>query len=55
MYNYAHNVTKEVMFKEYIKVIHYAGPKIQWVVDKYYAEIWYNIEEKFIDEFGEFE
>lgn len=52
MYNFAWNVTKEVMFKEYIKVFHYAGPKIQWVVDKYYAELWYDIEEKFYDEFG---
>ena len=52
MYNYAWNVTKEVMCREYIKVFHYAGPKIQWVVDKYYAELWYDVQEKFWDEFG---
>lgn len=53
MYNYAYNVTKDVMFKELIKVFHYAGPKIQWVADKYYAELWYDVEDKFLDEFGE--
>lgn len=52
MYNYSMNVTKEVLCKEHMKVIHYAGPKIQWVVDRYYAELWYDIEEKFYDEFG---
>ena len=53
MYNYAWNVTREVMCKEYIKVFHYAGPKIQWVVDRYYAELWYDAESRFLDEFGE--
>ena len=53
MYNYARNVTKEVMCKEYIKVFHYAGPKVQWVVDKFYAELWYDAEERFYNEFGE--
>ena len=51
MYNYTWNVTKEIMCREYIKVMHYAGPKIQWVVDKYYAELWYSVEEKFWEEF----
>ena len=54
MYNYAHNVTKDVMIKDYIKVFHYAGPKIQWVVDKLYAELWYTVEDEFLDIFGEF-
>ncbi len=53
MYNFAWGVTKQVMYPEHIKVIHYAGPKIQWVVDKFFAEVWYNAEEKFYDEFGE--
>ena len=53
MYNYSRNVTKEVMCKEYIKVFHYAGPKNYWVVDKFYAELWYDAEERFFNEFGE--
>ena len=53
MYNYVRNVTKEIQRLEYIKVMHYAGPKIQWVVDKFFAELWYSVEEKFYDEFIE--
>lgn len=53
MYNYAFNVTKEIMIYDLMKVIHYAGPKIQWVADKYFAELWYDAEEKFKDEFGD--
>ncbi len=52
MYNYVWNVTKEIKCLEYIKVMHYAGAKIQWVADKYFAELWYSVEEKFYDEFG---
>ena len=52
MYNYAWNVTQEVVCRDRIRVIHYAGPKIQWVVDRIFAELWYDQEEKFYDEFG---
>lgn len=52
MYNYIRNVTKEILWPEYIKVVHYAGPKVQWVVDKMLAELWYSVEEMFYDEFG---
>lgn len=52
MYNYIRGVTLEPIFKEYMKVIHYAGSKEYWVVDKYYSELWYDLEEKFYDEFG---
>ena len=41
------------MCREYIKVFHYAGAKIQWVADKFYAELWYDVQDKFWDEFGE--
>lgn len=34
-----------------IKVYHYAGPKEYWVVDRLYGEEWYEVEEKFINEF----
>lgn len=33
------------------KVYHYAGPKIDWVVDRLYGEEWYDAEEKFYNEF----
>lgn len=52
MYNYIRNVTIDLQFKELMKVMHYAGYKEQWVVDKWYSELWYDIEEKFYDEFG---
>lgn len=52
MYNYAWNVTKEVMRKEFIKVIHYCGPKTPWVADKFYAELWYDVHGEFYKEFG---
>ena len=52
MYNYIRNVTIEPQFKELLKVMHYAGEKEQWVVDKWYSELWYDAEEKFYDEFG---
>lgn len=52
MYNFIRNVTLELVFKEYMKVMHYAGAKEQWVVDKFYAELWYDAEERFYDEFG---
>ena len=53
MYNFVNDITKDVMLKEYIKVIHYAGIKEQWVVDRFYAELWYDAYERFLDEFGE--
>jgi lipopolysaccharide biosynthesis glycosyltransferase len=52
MYNFSLHVTKQVMSMDLVKVFHYAGEKIQWVVDKFYAEEWYDAEEKFYDKFG---
>ncbi len=52
MYNFSYKVTKQVLDSNMIKVYHYAGAKIQWVVDKFYAEEWYDAEEKFYDKFG---
>ena len=51
MYNYIRTVTIELQFKDLMKVIHYAGFKEQWVVNMWYSELWYNIEEQYYDEF----
>lgn len=53
MYNYAVHMTQDVINRDYIKVMHYAGPKLQWVVDRLCAELWYDAEEKFYNEFGD--
>lgn len=53
MYNYSHGVTKQVISRDLIKIIHYAGPKDPWVADKWNAEIWYDAEEKFYKEIVE--
>lgn len=45
-------ITLEPQIKSLIKVYHYTGPKENWVVDRLYGEIWYEIEEKFYNEFG---
>ena len=52
MYNYAWEVTLEVKNTNLIKVFHYAGPKIQWITDRIYSELWFDVEEQFVDEFG---
>ncbi len=52
MYNYSHSVTKQVLNRSLVKVYHYAGEKIQWVVDRFFAEEWYDAEENFYDKFG---
>lgn len=51
MYNVCYNVTLEVTNMDLAKVFHYAGYKEDWVVDRFYAEEWYDSEEKFYKEF----
>lgn len=54
MFNYIQDVTKEVMVRDRIKVINYNVPnENQWVQDMFYAELWYDIETMFYEEFGE--
>lgn len=53
MYNYAPGATMDVIFKDQIRVIHYTSPKKNWLIDKIYNELWYDIEEKFYNELGE--
>ena len=52
MYNYAVGSTRDVLFLDKIRVFHYTGPKTDWVADRLFAELWYDVEEKFKDEFG---
>lgn len=52
MYNCTVGSTKDVLCLDKIRVFHYTGPKIDWVADRFYAELWYDVEEKFKDEFG---
>ena len=51
MYNICDNVTLEVLNNKLAKAYHFAGEKEDWVVDCYYAEEWYEIEEEFYNEF----
>ena len=51
MYNICDNVTLEVLNNKLAKAYNFAGEKEDWVVDRYYAEEWYEIEEEFYNEF----
>ena len=53
IYNYAPGATMEVLLKDYIRVMHYSSPKPNWLLDKYYSELWYDVEESFYSEFYE--
>ena len=50
MYNYGIGCMLDVIKTELIKVVHYLGPKNPWVADKFMAEVWYDVEEHFIEE-----
>ena len=50
MYNYGYGCMMDVLQLDLVKVIHYLGPKSPWVADKMLAEIWYDVEEHFIEE-----
>ena len=52
MYNFAPGTTSNVICREQIRIIHYTDYKKYWLVDKPYSELWYDVEEKFYDEFG---
>lgn len=52
IYNYALGSTRDVVCFEKIKVFHYTGPKIDWVINHLFSELWYDVEEKFMNEFG---
>ena len=47
MYNFINNATLDVVNKELVKIYHYAGPKNNWLADRFYAEEWYDSEELF--------
>lgn len=47
MYNFIHNVTIQVVDLSLAKIFHYAGPKNDWVADRFFAEEWYASEEMF--------
>lgn len=51
MYNFAENITMNVYNHDLIKVFHYADTKKNWVVNRHYAEEWYDEEEIFYIEF----
>ncbi len=51
IYNYGVGCMMDVFNINMIKVVHYLGEKDPWVADKILAEYWYDVEEKFIDEF----
>lgn len=51
MYNFINNVTLEVVNKNLTKIYHYAGPKTNWIADRFYAEEWFDSEEMFYNEF----
>ena len=51
MYNVSDDVTLDVMNKNLAKVYHYAGLKEDWVVNRYFAEEYYDAEENFYNEF----
>ena len=51
-YNLCEDVTQDVMNKNLVKVFHYAGIKEPWLVNRLYAEEWYEEEEKFYKKYG---
>ena len=53
MYNQCEDVTLDLVDKSKTRIFHYGGVKGEfWVTNRYYCEEWYEIEERFHDEFG---
>ncbi len=52
IYNHSDDFSLEARNQDLIKIYHFAGPKDFWVTNKLYAEEWYEMEEKFCNEFG---
>ena len=50
MYNFINNATLDVINKDLVKIFHFAGPKEHWLADRFYAEEWYDSEEKFYND-----
>ena len=52
-YNQCEDVTLELKDFSKARIIHFAGNKDEfWIANRYYSEEWYEIEERFHDEFG---
>lgn len=47
MYNFINNATLDVANKDLVKIYHFAGPKENWLADRFFAEEWYDSEEMF--------
>lgn len=47
IYNHVFSITRQIGNTSLVKIWHFAGPKEQWVVDKTYAEEWFEVEEEF--------
>lgn len=52
IYNHSDDFSLEARNQDLIKIYHFAGPKDFWVTNRLYAEEWYEVEEKFHNEFG---
>lgn len=50
MYNFINNVTVPVLNHNLVRIYHYAGPKTDWLADRFYGEEWYDSEELFYNE-----
>lgn len=50
MYNFIDGVTLSVVNLKLTKIFHYAGPKTDWVCDRFFSEEWYDSEELFYNE-----
>lgn len=50
MYNFINNATLDVINKDLVKIYHFAGPKDNWLADRFYAEEWYDSEELFYND-----
>ncbi len=52
-YNQCDDVSLELVDKSKARIIHYAGTKDEfWVTNRYFGEEWYEVEERFHNEFG---
>ena len=52
MYNVCEGVTVPMYNRELGKIFHFAGGKDFWVASRYGSEEWYEVEERFYNEFG---
>lgn len=52
VYNHSDDFSLQAANQNLIKIYHFSGPKDAWVVNRFYAEEWYEVEENFCNEFG---